>query len=191
MDIQAGDIFIIDDDSFGANTVKFLQTAPTVWHHIWRGITRTQEKVLYYHAGIFLNELTTVEQQWKCQVMDGQRILKSTKRCLVFRFKGVTESNIPPFAIDDIGKPYGILHCIGKTITWLTGIKWFCRYVKEPNGEICINRVCKWVNQAYYFTFGEKTYTELTTHIVYKYIKAHPEMFEIIYTNEVDEYGIA
>lgn len=183
--IKPGDVFIINANHTGAKIVKYLQTAPTVWQYIWRAIRGTQEEVLYYHAGIVLNSLETVEQQWKCEIGNFQRILNSKNSCLIFRLRPVFSladgNDIIQIAIKDIGKPYGILHSIGKTITWLTGIKWFCRYLKEPNGEICINRVCKWIYLYCGLTFGERTYTELTTHIVTKYIKNNPDLFEIVY----------
>ncbi len=75
----------------------------------------------------------------------------------------------------------GVMSCIAKTLTWLSGIKFFARYLHIPNTEICINLVCKWYYNVFGELFGSKTYLESTTWSVYKYVKSHPERFDIIY----------
>jgi len=90
-------------------------------------------------------------------------------------------------ALKDVGEGYDWLSCIGKFLTWLTGIILFARYVQLPQKEICINRVAYWLREATEETFGAKTSTELTTHTMYKYIKRHPELFDIIYEGVPNE----
>ena len=43
--IKPGDIFLVDSNKKGPKIVKFLQVAPSWYHHLWRKIRGTQEVV--------------------------------------------------------------------------------------------------------------------------------------------------
>ena len=183
VEIRTGDWFLIDSEKTGPKIVKFFMTAPTVWQHLWRKIRGTQEKVLYYHVGMFLSQDEIVEQQAKVIRKPSNKILNSSNRLMIIRLKGLPESvrtALYNFSLLDEGKGYDVLNCFGKFLTWLTGIPLFARYVEWPKAEICINRVAYWLRYVGE-TFGAKKHSELTTHRMYKYIKAHPEKFEIVY----------
>jgi hypothetical protein len=184
MNIKSGDIFLIDSDKTGAKMVKFLQTAPTVWQHLWRTITKKQEVVKYYHAGCFLNPLQIIEQQSKVRIKESDDVLASPNPKCFISCKLATEEQRTMFqtlVIKDVGLGYDVLNIFGKTITWLTGIKWFSQHVESKNKEICINRIGAWYKEYFNEDFGVKHHSELTTHTMYKYIKSHPEKFDIIF----------
>jgi len=185
VNIQPGDFFLVDSNKTAPKIIKFLMTAPTCWHHLWRKIIGTQEFVRFYHAGLFLDKDTIIEQQSKVQIKSSEKLLNTANSLLIFRKKYLTESDrvrLCTIAKESLGQWYGVMSCIGKTLTWITGIKFFCRYVRIPTTEICINRVCDWYKRGIWEEFDSKTHTELTTHSVYKYIMRNPELFEIVYS---------
>ena len=197
MEMLSGDIFMIDSNKQGPKIVKFFQTAPTWAHHIWRKFFGKQEKVLYYHVGIWARGINKVyyaiEQQAKVKVRDAtytKKLLESSNRLLIVRRKDINEAQrdrIVAEAMEDIGKGYDILNCFGKFLTWLTGIPLFAMYLEWPDKEICINRVAQWYRNAIGEKFGVFVHSSLTTHTMYKYIKAHPEKFEIVYEGVPNE----
>ena len=185
--ILDGDGFLIDSDKTGARIVKFFQTAPTIFQHLWRKLRGTQETVLYYHAGLFgyvNGELKIIEQQSKVVVKDANKVLNTSNRLFIFRRKDISDAqrrSIVEDALADVGLGYDVLNCFGKFLTWLTGIPLFAEYVELPDVEICINRMAKNYLDGIGETFGARKHSSLTTHLVYKYIKAHQEKFEIIF----------
>ena len=179
-----GDIFMVDSKKTCPKVVKFFQTAPTVWQHIWRKFFGNQEKVLYYHVGMFSENNDIIEQQGKVIERSSDKLLNTDNNLLVVRPKNITDEQryfILGFAREDLGEGYDILNCFGKFLTWLTGIIYFARYMELPDKDICINRVAYWYKMSEISTFGAKTHSELTTHTMWKYIIDHPEKFEIIY----------
>lgn len=184
-DVKAGDIFFIDSDKTGPKIVKFLMTAPNVFVHIFRTIFRKQEKVEYYHPGLFVSTRRIIEQQWKVEYKEAEKILKSTRPLIVFRRKRVSSNINQQFianAQEDLGQKWGIVHTLfGRFPTWLTGIPLFARYIKLPNSEVSAGRVARWLYETFGETFGHERYTEATTHTMVKYMLAHPELYEVIY----------
>lgn len=183
--IQAGDIWFIDSEKQGAKVVKIFMTAPTIWHHLWRKIRDTQEKVKYYHPGILYSTRRTLDQQWEVEFDDASDILQSERPLIVFRrkneYSGTTQHFIDN-AKKDLGQKWGIIHTLfGRFPTWLTGIKFFTRYIKLPNEEVSAGRVARWMYETYGETFGYKKYTEATTHTMVKYMLANSDLYEVIY----------
>lgn len=182
--IKPGDIFLIDSNKTGAKIVKFFQTAPTWYQHLWRKIRKTQETVLYYHVGMFTSQEKIIEQQAKVVEKSSHRILATDKKIFIARRKYISatqKKKLLKEAFEDLGKGYDILNCIGKFLTWLTGFPIFARYLEYPDQEICINRVAQWYKTALGETFGAKTHSELTTHLIYKYIKSYPKIWKVVY----------
>jgi hypothetical protein len=181
---RCGDIFLCDSDRTGAKIVKFLMTAPTIWQHVWRKIRGTQEIVRFYHAGMIISNEQMVEQQWKVQYANTQKILG--RKVIIYRNKNITEDGQWIFkgkAAEDIGKTYDIPQLIGKTLTWLTGIKLFVRFLGSWSNEeeICVTRVGDWYEGI--CNFGVKTKSEITTKILDEYCQKHTDEWEIAYTN--------
>jgi hypothetical protein len=182
---QCGDIFLCDSDRTGAKIVKFLQQAPTVWQWIWRQIRHTQEPVRYYHAGMILSNEQIIEQQWKVQYGNTQKIL--SQNIIIYRYKKLSVNDIIFTLIkrtkEDLGKIYDIPQLIGKTLTWLTGIKLFVRLLGglSKEEEICVTRIGDWYEGI--CDFGVKTRSEITTKIIDEYCQNHPEEWEIVYQN--------
>lgn len=185
MKFLCGDVFLSDSNRFGPKIVKFLMQAPTVWQWLWRAIRRTQEPVRYYHAGMLFSDDTLVEQQWKVQYAPACKILNW--RVIVYRMKNLTEIELKVLKMrmqEDISKTYNIPQILGKTLTWLTGIKWFVRWFGaiSKEQEICVTRVGDW-----YWgicNFGVKTKHELTTKIIDEYCAKHPEQWDIAYVGQ-------
>lgn len=184
IDIKPGDIFLVDSKKKGPKIVKFFMTAPTIWHHIWRKIRGTQEKVEYYHVGMFMTQAEIIEQQSKVVKKSSQKLLFTDDKVCIIRKKNLGNNQqlrLLEEALDDVGKSYDVVNCIGKFLTWLTGIPYFARYMETADDEICINRVAQWYKTACNETFGAKTHHELTTHKLYKYVKAHRTRFQIVF----------
>jgi len=184
MDLQTGDIVMTDSDKFGPRMVKFLMTAPTVWQHIWRKLRGTQEKVKYYHLAMMLDKENKIEQQWKVQIKAFGSV--PSKGCFIARYKKATPldfAKLRAASREDIGKNWDILNVLGKTLTWLTGIPLFAQFIQWPDQNICVNRVADWYNVVFKYKFGALTIEELTTHNMYKWIKNHPEDFDVLVEN--------
>jgi hypothetical protein len=179
-----GDIFLVDSNKTCPKVVKFFQTAPTWYQHIWRKIRGTQEKVLYYHVGMFADSSNIIEQQSKVVLKSAKKLLSTHNEVLIIRKKGITKAEqikLFSVALNDLEETYDIVNCFGKFFTWLTGIKFFARYMQLPNQDICINRVCYWYRKALNETFGFKTHSEITTHTLYKYVMSHLDQWTIVY----------
>lgn len=193
---QTGDIFLVDSTKTGAKIVKFFQTAPTWYQHLWRKIRGTQEKVLFYHVGMFSDANNLIEQQGKVIVRSANKLLRTHNEVIVFRLKGLSKverSHLLSIAMADLGEKYDVVNCFGKFITWLTGIKFFARYMQLPNQDICINRVAYWYKKTFDIDFGVKTHSELTTHLLYKYIQNNlrpTDDWEIVYRGIPKEDGL-
>ena len=182
--VQCGDVFLCNSDRFGAKMVKFLQQSPTIWHQIYRFFKGTLEPVRYYHAGMILSNEHIIEQQWKVQYGSTPKILP--RRIIIYRYHTSDweiENQIKQKAIEDLGKLYDIPQLIGKTLTWLTGIKFFVRllgYLSKEE-EICVTRIGDWYDGI--CDFGVPTNSEMTTKIIDEYCQSHPEEWEIVYQN--------
>lgn len=182
---QVGDVILSDSNRFEAKCVKFLMQSPTIWHQIYRFIFRKLEQVLWYHVAMILNDDTNlieiIEQQKFVRLADWN----PNNNQIIFRKINLIKEDkedLKQEALSDIGQKYDVLNIFGKLLTWLTGIKWFCRYVEAKNKEICVNRVAKW----YWNTTNEKfdvlTHSELTTQTLYKYLLNDPN-WQIVYYN--------
>ena len=183
---ECGDIFLCDSDQVGAKIVKFLQQSPTVWQQIWRFFTHRLEEVRFYHAGMIIDDLQIIEQQWKVQYADINKIFD--RRIIIYRMKHLGNTNmniVRQRAIEDIGKIYDIPQLIGKTLTWLTGIKWFVRFLGKlsKEEEICVTRVGDWYENI--CDFGVRTKHEITTKVIDDYCRRRVEEWEIVYQNKV------
>jgi len=195
---QCGDIFLCDSDKTGPKIIKFLMQAPTLWHWIYRQIRGTQQPVRYYHAGMILSNEQMIEQQWKVQYGETQKIL--SRNIIIYRYKinddntiyyGITkETRIKQIqdllrnrAIEDLEKIYDIPQLIGKTLTWLTGIKLFVRLLGglSKEEEICVTRIGDWYEGI--CEFGVPTNSEITTKIIDEYCYSHSEEWKIVYKN--------
>lgn len=186
IEFQTGDIFFVDSTKSGAKIVKFFQTAPTWYQHLWRKIRGTNEKVLYYHVGMFSDAHNLIEQQSKVIVRSANKLLSTHNKVIVFRLPALTKierSHLLKIAMEDLGEGYDVVNCIGKFLTWLTGITLFAKYMQMPNQDICINRVAYWFKRAFTIMFGAKTHSELTTHTLYKYLINEEDIgdWEIVY----------
>lgn len=194
MDFLTGDIFLVDSKKTGAKIAKYFQTAPTIYQHYWRKIRGTQEKVLFYHVGMYSDAHNIIEQQSKVIVRSSDKLLNTNNELLVVRRKGLSKierNYLLKIAMNDLGEGYDIVNIFGKLFTWLTGIKLFARYVQLPNQDICINRVAYWFKKAFDISFGVKTHSALTTHLLYKYLMAHLDDWEIVYRGNPREDNIS
>jgi len=181
---QIGDIFLCDSDRLGATIVKFLQQSPTIWQQIWRYFHHTLEPVHYYHAGMIISDTQIIEQQWKVQLADINKIY--ARKIVIYRKKDLTDIQrhiLYDRAYGDLNKIYDIPQLIGKTLTWLTGIKLFVRFLGALSKEleICVTRIGDWYE--YICNFGVKTKHEITTKILDEYCQNHPEEWEAVYEN--------
>lgn len=181
---QCGDIFLCDSDRFGAKMVKFLQQAPTLWQWIWRYFRGKQEPVRYYHAGMILDDKQMIEQQWKVQYGNTSKIF--SRDIIIYRKKNLTQDQIAGLRLNSVGdlnKIYDIPQLIGKTLTWLTGIKFFVRLLGglSTEEEICVTRIGDWYDGL--CDFGVPTNSEMTTKIIDEYCLSHPDEWEIVYKN--------
>lgn len=186
MDLKTGDILMFDSNKTGPRIVKFFMTAPTFWHYLWRAIRGTQEKVKYYHvamvydSGIGETGLKG-EQQWKVKFSDLYPIPESG--VFIARYRRMTEdakTQIMAEIRKDLGKNWDLLNVLGKTMTYFTGIRFFAQYVQWPGQEICVDRVAEWIWRVFRYLFGTHNFEETTTHVMYKWIKSHPQDWEII-----------
>jgi len=169
--LQTGDIFMTDDFKTASKIVKFLMTAPTVWQHVWRKFFGKQEEVRFYHVGMVLDKSGMIEQQGKVQLADNSKIFR--KNYVIWRKIGLTEqekNKLCEIAWDDLGKGYGIMECIGKTISWITGIKYFSKWFDIKDKAICAIRVAEWYKEAIGETFGETNPNYLTTDKIDNYM---------------------
>jgi len=182
MTYQAGDIYLVDSDHLGAKFVKFLMIAPTLWQYLWRCLPWfKQNKVIYYHAGICIGDNKVIEQQGKCEYEDVYDAITKKKAYIVFRKKDLTKEQkelLVTRAKSRLGETYDILLILGKTLTWLTGIKWFARHIQSKNKEFCVTLV-SWIYLPIE-TFGKATHHEVTTDNIEDFCREHPDKWEII-----------
>ena len=181
--LQAGDIFLVDSDSFAAKMVKFLMTAPTVWHYIYRAIRGTQQKVRFYHAGICVSENYVAEQQSKVEFETVENAILNKPAYVIYRKRGLTDEemrNLIDAAFNDLGYKYDWLLIISSFLTWFTGIKQFRSYIQLKNKEFCVTRVGKWYFQVLEETFGVLNWHNLTTDIIDDWCSFYVEDWEVI-----------
>jgi len=175
-ELKLGDIFMTDSDRIGPKIVKFLMTAPTLWHYIWRAIRGTQQEVRMYHVGMVISQDKIVEQQSELKYGDTNKILD--RKHVIWRYKHLTEEQaeiLYEYAKYDLGKKYDVVLILGKTLTWLTGIKWFSRNIQINELDICVTRVAGWYFKGEIYTWDSKTWHELTTDIIDDYNANHLE----------------
>ena len=189
MELKSGDITMNDrPNKTGVKIVKFFMTAPTIFHHLWRKIRKTQEIVRFYHPGIVSEDITKVyEQQKYVQYSDVKKVIFDRKH-IVYRRKNLTKNQINSLlsiAQNDLGQGWGVIHAFGRFATWLTGIKLFARFISMPTREVSAGRVARWYYEAFGETFGENHYRYVTTHTIDKWCRSHPNEWEIISSKEV------
>ncbi len=179
-----GDIFLCNSARFSAKVVKFLQQEPTIWVWIYKKLFKKEmNKVEYYHAGMVISKTEIIEQQWKVQKDELDKIL--TREVIIFRKNNLTEEDrkrLYNFAIVDLGKTYDIALMFGKFLTWITGIKWFAEKIQQGDKEFCISAVADWYEQ-----IGEKFGVEkkelITTDIMEEYCLKSEE-WDTVYLNK-------
>lgn len=183
--LQCSDIFLCNSNRISARIVKFLMQEKTFWHWLYKKIFHKPMNVVrYYHAGMVITKSWIIEQQWKVQIKPIEKILN--RNIIFYRYKRLnpfTENIIYKRANEDFGKIYDIPQLIGKSLTWITGIKLFTRLLGalSKEQEICVTRVGDW-----YWgicNFGVKTKHEITTKVLDEYCQNHPEEWEIVYEN--------
>jgi len=170
---KTGDIFLSDSERLGAKIVKFLMTAPTCWHHLYWKITGRLEKERpnYYHAGMVLDKETIIEQQSKVQTKPLKDIL-NCKKVIIFRKPNLTPEQISLLfrrCDGDMGEGYGIVECLGKTISWITGIKYFAKWFDIKDKAICVVRVAEWYKNIDNFGVSNPNY--VTTKVMERYCR--------------------
>lgn len=188
--ILPGDFALVDSKKFCPKVVKYLMRSPTIWHDLFRMIIGKLEEPLHYHALMLLSSDSIIEQQSSVQVKSSKKLLNTNNNLFIFRIKNmnpVERNYLCSVAMNDLQEGYDIVNCIGKFLSWITGIKFFARYMQLPNQDVCINRIAYWALKALGETFGAKTHSELTTWSLYKYVIAHPEKFEIVYSGNPRE----
>ena len=186
---QRADIFLSDSPAGYAKVVKFLMQSPTLWHwiigKILRVITRKTkhlpfiDDVKYYHAGMIIDEGRIIEQEAKVEINDIGKMLK--KPHIILRKILLTEEDrnaIYAEAIADLGKGYDILLIFGKTLAWLTGIRYFMHIVQWPGKEICVSRVAYWYDLDDHF--GKQSWHEVTTDDIEDWARLHSDDWMII-----------
>lgn len=182
--ILPGDGFMVDSNKSGPKWVKFFMTAQNWIVHLWRKFKGTQEVVQYYHVGMFENADSIIEQQWKVRETSSDKLLNTSNKLMIFRKKsldGYDRDYLVRLAKEDLGKGYDVLNIIGKTLTWVTCIPLFGMYLQWPGVDVCVNRYAYWMLRAFKDKFGQRTHSDLTTHELYKYIKSHPEEWEVVF----------
>lgn len=183
MKYMPGDIFLIDSNRTPAKIVKFLMTAPTIWQHIWRGIRGKNDKVDFYHAGMIMSNNMVIEQQDKVEFENVYDAFQKKDRYVVWRKKDLSPKQrirLIEIAQMDLGEGYDIPLIFGKTLSWLTGIKQFTRFVEAKEKDICVTRVGYWYHRALGYTFGVRTWHEITTKLMNQYCLTHSEEWEIV-----------
>ena len=172
MKYETGDIFFTNNYRTASKIVCFLQKEKTIWHHVYKVLfNKPINEVRYYHVGMILNSRQLIEQQRVVEIDDIPDSF--AKSFIVYRKKNLTmreKSRLIEFAMEDLGEGYGIVECIGKTISWLTGIKEFAKWFDLKDKEICINRVASWYLFTLGETFGAKNYNYLTTDKMDEYL---------------------
>ena len=175
--LTTGDIILVDSQKGGAKIVKFFMTAPTWVQYLWRAIRGTQKHIPYYHVRMAIptstEPLRCIEQQAKVETRDWNPLSVQA----IFR-TNLTEDQkvrLTLRSIEDIGQGYDILNIVGKTLTWLTGIKVFGRYLQWPRAEVCVNRVAYWYEKEVGETFGAVTHSEVTTQSMYESMLNNPK----------------
>lgn len=183
---QTGDIILEDSNRFGARMVKYFMRSPTLWQDLYRMFKKTLENVEYYHVAMIHQvkdgKITEIEQQNKVQIGDWNKDHPQ----IIFRKKNLPMSKqrmLRWFSECYLGGGYDIVNIFGKLLTWLTGFKFFARYVEWPIDEICVNRVAHWYNMIVREDFGVQEHSELTTHQLYKYLLNNSE-YEVVYKNK-------
>ena len=152
VDLKKGDIFMTNNFSITSKIVCFLMTEKTLWIHLYKLLTKKKlNEVRFYHVGMVLDQDTMIEQQGKVEINSTSKIFR--KNYIIWRNTNLTEEQafkLQLIAEGDLGEGYGILECIGKTISWLTGIKYFSKWFDMKDRAICAIRTIEWYN-----TIGE------------------------------------
>lgn len=167
---ELGDIALCASTRLSAKIIMFLQKEKTIWHWLYKKLFNLPiNKVSYYHAIMALNSKELIEQQWKIQIGELDKIL--IRDVIIFRKNNLTdkEKNILYInAIQDLGKTYDVALMVGKTLTFLTGLKWFAEHIQQPDKEFCISAVADWYWQVDE-KFGLEAKELITTDIMEEY----------------------
>ena len=191
VDLKKGDIFFIDSDKTGPKIVKFLMQSPTVWH--WaigkigklfkaKWAAKFISPVRMYHAGVFVSPTKFIEQQWKVEYNDNVEGMLNKKH-VVWRYKHLTNEQaekIDSLSKTRLGNTYDLWLILGKTLTWLTGIKWFVRTFESRDKDICITFVAYLYFTCVGYDWGRKSWHEITTDIMDDWNVSHPDDWELI-----------
>ena len=176
--LQTGDVYITDNWKTGAKIVQFLSTAPTCWHHLFWFLFNKKKleasRPAGYHYGMVLNPDHIIEQQGKVEINDVEKIFK--KEVYVYRRLGLTEHDknlLVQVATADLGEGYGILECFGKLIAWITGIKYFAKWLDMKDNAICVCRVGEWY-RVIGENFGVKHPNYLKANLKERYLDLSP-----------------
>lgn len=180
---KTGDIYITDNWSTGAKIVQFLSTCNTCWEHLWLFLFNkdklNSKRPEGYHYGMVLDPDTVIEQQGAVEIKDINKIFK--KEVYIYRKMGLTEydKNILLIeAIGDLNEGYGILECFGKLLAWLTGIKYFVRWLDMKDRSICVVRIGEWFKGLDSFGVSHPSY--LKANMKEKYLDTNPK-WKLIY----------
>ena len=95
--LEEGDGFLVDSNKTGPKIVKFFQTAPTWYIHLWRKIIGKQEIVEYYHAGVIGTvdgKWKIIEQQMKVEINDVEKLLNKSDKICIFRRRRLTKKYV-------------------------------------------------------------------------------------------------
>lgn len=179
-----GDIFLCASSRLSAKIVMFLQQESTIWTWLYKKIFKKElNQVNYYHAGMVISNTQIIEQQWKVQEDELDKIL--TRDVIIFRKNNLTEEQRQTLffsATMDLNKTYDILLMLGKTFTFLTGIKWFAKNIQSKDKEFCISAVADWfwqINER----FGLEAKELITTDIMEEYC-LKSEDWKTVYLNK-------
>ena len=189
MQLKAGDIFLNDrPNKTGVKIVKFFMTATTWLHHLWRKFKGKQEIVRFFHPGVVARDtLKVYEQQKYVQLSTAKKVIFDRKH-IVYRNKTLDKYQIGLLlnvVEQDLGQGWGVVHALGRFATWLTGFKLFVRFISMPTREVSAGRVARWYSEALGEKFGERHYRYVTTHTIDKWCRTHPDIWEVISSQEV------
>lgn len=188
---KPGDMYIVDKSSTEAKIVKFLMQSPTVWHWLLGKLiyvlTKKKIKMLIddvrvYHPGIIVSDTHVIEQQKVVELNTIERAFLN-KPHIVYRRLNVSDEErfaLVALALEELGEGYDIILIIGKTLTWLTGIKLFTIIFNLPDKEICVTRVAKWFYKTYGDTFGRSSWHFVTTDDIDNWCAVRPEVYKEI-----------
>lgn len=186
--LECGDIIITDNQRTGTKIVKFLSTCRTCWHHLFYFLFDKDRleslRPAGYHYSMALNENKIIEQQSKVEINSVNKIYKRT--VYIYRKVGLTAGEkriLEKVSKYDIGKAFGIVECIGKLLSWLTGIQILAYWFDYRGTSICVVRVGEWLS---YIgdNLGVRYPNYLTARLKEDYLD-RPNKWKLIYKKEM------